>query len=662
MFYPRFVSSSVLTTLLLSMTSQIVNADDTMPTMNSECAYGFTVCPGAGGSDEGVDFRSHFAVYAATHNLSGWTRNGCDKCVHGMFASFDNCDDANDFVDVLQDESRLLVELDKVATNLVATIVNITGYPNKPEEMCPDNNNGTLPEGYIAQTHAVVDWSFSSDGCSTPCGCLPTSTPVKDCADSGPLPENATYTLECQRHPLGSNTKNFADCNSIYTFEGVSCWKIDDGVIVSSGLCTNGDGTEYGWVNDTQAAFCCGPYDTSYKFGRKGIYPNPSDSCGVYGENNLFSKKCDPPSDDTNVIGDTLAEDEEYLFEQYNNTDNETSSCAYGFTVCSSSSSGGDEGVDFRSHFAIYGSTHNLSGWVRNSCNKCVYGMFASLDGNCTNAHEFVDALNDPDVLLDVLDNRASGLAVTIENITGYPNEPGMCENGLELPEGFVQEKYPVVDWVFSTDGCTTPCDCLPQTPYKDCAETGTGKNNCREYPLGTDMKHFPDCNSIYHHNGVSCWYIESGNIISSGMCGPGGPEDFEWVNETHAAECCGPYDVTNEYGRPGIFPPYQPNCSAYGSDNPLEASPYEAHCIIAGDSGYLDEGRQNSTIEKEEEEGKEENTDANLDEIEQQVSEEEEKKDDETSGGGTAHQASYLLFRLMTIASMAIVTVGFLL
>ena len=43
--------------------------------------------------------------------------------------------------------------------------------------------------------------------------------------------------------------------------------------------------------------------------------------------------------------------------------------CAHTFSVC-----GDSQGVDFRSHFSVYGSQHGLSGWVRNACNGCVYG------------------------------------------------------------------------------------------------------------------------------------------------------------------------------------------------------------------------------------------------------------------------------------------------
>jgi len=235
------------------------------------------VCPKQGGSDEGVDFRSHFAVYAAFHNLSGWVRNNCDKCVYGMFASFTNCQDAHELADILQSPSRIVVELDQNAQNLEANLTEIAGYPNA---MCGGKR---LPERYVAKNYAVVDWSFSNDGCNTPCNCMPTS-PIVDCSETDPLPDGATWTGPCQRYPLGesqrcicelrivlycvlsksinfvigADTSHFPDCNSIYTFQdsvsqdSVSCFKIDNGTIVSSGLCTNGDGTELGWVNDTQ--------------------------------------------------------------------------------------------------------------------------------------------------------------------------------------------------------------------------------------------------------------------------------------------------------------------------------------------------------------------------------------------------------------------------
>ena len=158
------------------------------------------MCPKEGGSDEGVDFRSHFAVYAASHNLSGWVRNNCDKCVYGMFASFDNCQDARELAQIIQTPSRIVVELDQKAASLEATLAEIAGYPNA---MC---NNTSLPDSYIAKSHAVVDWSFSNGGCNTPCGCLPTS-PIVDCSETGLLPEGATWTMPCQNWPLGELSK-----------------------------------------------------------------------------------------------------------------------------------------------------------------------------------------------------------------------------------------------------------------------------------------------------------------------------------------------------------------------------------------------------------------------------------------------------------------------
>ena len=147
-----------------------------------------------------------------------------------MVASFDNCDTAHTFVAMLQDEARLVVEFDTKAVGLVATITNITGYPTHPDVMCPHNlknaekAQGTgemaaaaLPVEYYADIHrAVVDWSFSTDGCTTPCGCLPTLAP-RDCQVTALLPTQAMYTFDCQRSPLGADTRMFPDCNSLYT-------------------------------------------------------------------------------------------------------------------------------------------------------------------------------------------------------------------------------------------------------------------------------------------------------------------------------------------------------------------------------------------------------------------------------------------------------------
>ena len=51
----------------------------------------------------------------------------------------------------------------------------------------------------------------------------------------------------------------------------------------------------------------------------------------------------------------------------------------YQFSVCSKG--GGAQGVDFRSHFSVYGAQHRLQGWVRNACNDCVYGEFSGKVG-----------------------------------------------------------------------------------------------------------------------------------------------------------------------------------------------------------------------------------------------------------------------------------------
>lgn len=200
------------------------------------------------------------------HNLSGSVRNGCDEYVHGMFASLssDYCDNSHELVAIMNDNDRIVNEFDSKASGIIATIVNITGYPDDPKMMCPSNGNKVLPEGHIKPTHAVVDWSFSYDGCSTPCDCIPQTSPVKDCTLTDPLPDGATYTTSCQRYPLGSDMKHVPDCNSIYVHNNVSCWKIEaGGTIVSSGLCGDGGGggSSNNWVNNTLAATCCGPLD-----------------------------------------------------------------------------------------------------------------------------------------------------------------------------------------------------------------------------------------------------------------------------------------------------------------------------------------------------------------------------------------------------------------
>ena len=212
-----------------------------------------------------------------------------------MVASFDNCEAAHTFVAMIQDEARLLVEFDTKAVGLVATVTNITGYPTHPDMMCPHNNGkAALPVGYYADPHrAVVDWSFSTDGCTTPCGCLPTRAP-RDCGQTGRLPAHqAPYTLDCQRSPLGADTRHFPDCNSLYTHNDLACFRIQTGNILSSGWCTNGDGTDYGWVNETAAAACCGPWEEAYTLGRTGVFPFPSEACSVYGPDHRYAEKCD---------------------------------------------------------------------------------------------------------------------------------------------------------------------------------------------------------------------------------------------------------------------------------------------------------------------------------------------------------------------------------
>jgi len=267
---------------------------------SSPCAYSFVVCSKPGGA-EGVDFRSHFSIYAAQYKLSGWVRNGCDSCVYGMFAGgmVQNsntgtslyCNNAHDFVLLLQNSTRMVTEFDSKAGNLVATVEEITGYPNNPQMMCPSNGNKILPKGYVKSTQAVIDWSFTNSTCRTPCDCLPTD-PVTDCQITEPGTHN-----DCLRFPLGSDKKQFPDCNSLYVHNNQNCFEIlDGGSIGSSGHC--GNGKDYDWVNETKAAKCCGPWDSANEYGRTGLSNPPSNKCAAYTIDCKCpgGKHCPPPA------------------------------------------------------------------------------------------------------------------------------------------------------------------------------------------------------------------------------------------------------------------------------------------------------------------------------------------------------------------------------
>lgn len=116
-----FISSKAVLSTFLFLSSvlshgQFYATADVNGLSSSPCAYGFTVCSPSGGSEK-VDFRSHFAVYAAQHKLSGWVRNGCDNCVHGMFAGgMSNgtmyCDNAHDLAVIMIDPTFIIKKLD----------------------------------------------------------------------------------------------------------------------------------------------------------------------------------------------------------------------------------------------------------------------------------------------------------------------------------------------------------------------------------------------------------------------------------------------------------------------------------------------------------------------------------------------------------------------
>merc|ERR1719491_696213 len=113
----------------------------------------------------------------------------------------------------------------------------------------------------------------------------------------------------------------------------------------------------------------------------------------------------------------------------------------------------------------------------------------------------------DPTLIIKKLDSKAGGLNATIVNVTGYPNIEEMCPGSTSSTfENYVKPTHALVDWHFSNDGCSTPCECLPTKNITDCSQTE--KYDCVNFPLRTDEPHFSDCNSIHVHNGNSCWEI----------------------------------------------------------------------------------------------------------------------------------------------------------
>ena len=266
--------------------------------------YQFTVCSPKGGA-HGVDFRSHMGVYMEQHGIKGWARNDCSDCVHGMFGDSPESPNyspgaAKTLADVLADP--LLVTLD-----LASKAHDMTTNVEKRTDKCEQ----TMPDPYVGE-HPMIDWSFAKD-CTDPCSCAPTR--FADCSETLPLPANATYSLDCQRFPLGAGKDHFPDCNSIRRDphnEEKNCFVIVAGQIEDSGKCTGG------WIENTlvraqslshrdfcgcfsvaflrdclgvQAAACCGPAGPDGNRPGRAIPPAPR-TCSAFVTDAAYKDKC----------------------------------------------------------------------------------------------------------------------------------------------------------------------------------------------------------------------------------------------------------------------------------------------------------------------------------------------------------------------------------
>ena len=214
---------------------------------------------------------------------------------------------------------------------------------------------------------------------------------------------------------------------------------------------------------------------------------------------------------------------------------------SYQFKIC-----GKSQGVDLRSHLSVYAIEEGLTGWVRNSCNKCVYGMFS---GDKEKSDNLANIIKNPNLIIKNIDNKASGLDSSITEIDNYP------PRNKQLPKEYVKDFG--VDWSFKKD-CTDAVSCLP-TSYHDCQQTipipanVTWTNDCMRYPLGTNKSAFPDCNSLKRDkDGESCFTIKNGEIVLSGKC------HTNFAEESFAGlKCCTPFNKTKyPSGREGLFNP----------------------------------------------------------------------------------------------------------
>ena len=208
----------------------------------------------------------------------------------------------------------------------------------------------------------------------------------------------------------------------------------------------------------------------------------------------------------------------------------------YQFGIC-----GKDESVDFRSHVSIYAINHGLTGWIRNSCNKCVYGMFS---GDKTESDQLAAILTTPNQIKSEIDKRVDILKTTVTSMDQYP--PANNNIPMEYLTDFK------VDWSYHP--CEDPVSCLP-TNYSDCQQTiplppnGTWTIDCMRYPLGTDKNRHPDCNSINKIDGKPCFTIKNGTIVET-------IPNCQYSNSFAASKCCTPFNTKLLYGRDGLFNP----------------------------------------------------------------------------------------------------------
>lgn len=232
------------------------------------------------------------------------------------------------------------------------------------------------------------------------------------------------------------------------------------------------------------------------------------------------------------------------------------SDAAYQFSVCSKG--GGAQGVDFRSHFSVYGAQHGIQGWVRNACNDCVYGEFS---GKKEPVDELAAIMRKPERVLKELASKAFNVTTTVARRDK--------ECTAALPKEYKDAPVVQVDWAMGQD-CTSACSCTP-TGFSDCQQTtplpdgAPYTKDCQRAPLGNTTKDFCDCNSVHIEplSGKACYGIEKGEIVPTGDC------KGDWADKTYAALSCCEKAGSAPGGRQGIaIPPAPAKCAAYSSDD----------------------------------------------------------------------------------------------